>query len=108
LAKVKIRRYKPGSSKGYVETFEVPLKPGMSVLGVLAYVRENLDSSLAYYVSCRHGRCTPGCTVTVNGQARLACLTAAKGDMTLEPVKGYAVVRDLLVDYDKKAKSTSK
>jgi len=108
LAKIKVRRYKPGSSKGYYETFEVPVKHGMSVLGVLAYVRENLDNSLAYYVSCRHGRCTPGCTVTVDGQARLACLTPAKGDMTLEPVKGYAVVRDLLVDYDRKIKSTGK
>jgi succinate dehydrogenase/fumarate reductase-like Fe-S protein len=101
LAKVKIRRRKPSNPESYFETFDVPIQPGTNVLGVLNYIRENFDSSLAYYVECRHGRCAE-CNVVINGRVGLACMTAASGDMTIEPIKGYEVIRDLLVDTDRR------
>ena len=107
MVKVRIQRCKPGNPETYYETYEVPLSPGMSVLGVLNYVREKFDSSLGYYVSCRHGRCGE-CTVMVNGKAKLSCLTPAKGSMTLQPIRGYEIMRDLVVDPSKRSRSTSK
>lgn len=85
-----------GGEKNLV-TYRLPVERGESVLGVLQYVYENLDSSLAFYSSCRIGLCT-GCLVRVNGKAVLACTTAAEGDMLIEPYHRESRVRDLVVE----------
>jgi fumarate reductase (CoM/CoB) subunit B len=72
-------------------------------MGVINYVREEYDSSLAYDRSCRHGRCRD-CTVVVNGRSEICCLAPATGDMTIEPIKGYEVIRDLVVNLSKRAR----
>ncbi len=99
---VKVFRTDPKdpSKTGY-DTFTVPFEKGQSILGVLKYIYENLDPSLAFYNSCRIGKCT-GCHVRVNRKTRLACTTIADGkDLVLEPLPGYPVVRDLVVDKTK-------
>jgi succinate dehydrogenase/fumarate reductase iron-sulfur protein len=106
MVKVKLFRFDPTKdNKPRYEEYQVPMIPDMSVLGVLNYIYEELDSSIAYYSSCRFGRCG-GCTVIVNGKARLACLTAASEEMTVEPLQGYMVIRDLIVDLDKSIKKS--
>ena len=90
---VKVRRGEPGESS--VQVYEVPYESGQSVLGVLEYIYENLDSTLSFYYSCRIGMCT-GCLVRVNGKAVLACTTLAKGDMLIEPYKEGMVIKDLV------------
>jgi len=75
--KVKVFRFDPTVEKEpHYETYEVPLTEGMSVLDILDYIYENIDSSLAYYdhAACRHGICG-GCAVVVNGKTCLACQT---------------------------------
>jgi succinate dehydrogenase/fumarate reductase iron-sulfur protein len=96
---VKIYRTHPGdNSQHRYDTFTIPYQMGQSILGVLKYIYENLDSSLAYYDSCRIGKCT-GCHIRVNGKTRLACTTVANGeDLLLEPLAGFTVIRDLVVD----------
>ncbi len=69
------------------------------VLDVLAAV-ERLDPSLAYRYSCRSGLCGT-CTVVIDGRAGLACQTALDPGarrITIAPLGGFPVIRDLIVD----------
>jgi succinate dehydrogenase/fumarate reductase-like Fe-S protein len=99
---VKIFRSDPkDNSKTWYDSFTVPFEKGQSILGVMKYIYENLDPSLAFYDSCRIGKCT-GCHIQVNHKTRLACTTITNGgDLTLEPLHGYPIVRDLVVDKTK-------
>jgi succinate dehydrogenase/fumarate reductase-like Fe-S protein len=69
----------------------------MSVLGVLSYIYENLDPSLAFYFSCRGRKCG-GCTMLVNSKAVLACDVLASENMTIEPLPKRKIIRDLVVE----------
>ena len=94
--KARVFRYDPAEDQEpHFDLFEVPYTERMSVLGVLTYIYENLDRSLAFYQSCRMGRCV-GCLVRMNGKTVLACRTHAVKEMTLEPPARTPVVRDLL------------
>jgi len=99
---VKVYRTDPvNPQRSWYDTFKVPFESGQSILGVLKYIYETYDPSLAYYNSCRIGKCT-GCHVKVNGKTRLACTTVSDGnDLILEPLAGYPVIRDLVVDRTK-------
>ncbi len=88
-------------SLSHYDSYTVPFEKGQSILGILKYIYETYDPGLAFYSSCRTGKCT-GCHIRVNGKPRLACTTVADGnDLLLEPMKGYPVVRDLVVDRTK-------
>jgi fumarate reductase iron-sulfur subunit len=98
--KVKVFRFNPSTDKEpHYQTYEVPLVEGMSVLDVLDYIYENIDSSLAYYdhAACRYGICG-GCTLLVNGKACVACQTPVTGDITVDPAIKSKVVRDLVYE----------
>lgn len=99
---VKVYRTDPADpSKSWYDTFTVPYERGASVLDVLKYIYDNLDHSLAFTNSCRIGKCTC-CHDRVNGKTRLSCTTVVDGnDLTVEPLPGYPVIRDLVVDRTK-------
>lgn len=96
---VKILRQNPlANEEPHYVVYAVPLRPDRktSVMNVLEYIAENLDPSLAFYVSCHVGLCG-GCAMRINGKTRLACQEEVTGDLVLEPTPGRAVVRDLIV-----------
>ncbi|MGI9861479.1 2Fe-2S iron-sulfur cluster-binding protein [Moorella naiadis] len=95
--KIKVQRFDPAVDKepNYQE-YTVPYAKGTTVMSALRYIYENLDHSLAYYASCRIGKCA-GCHVRVNGNTKLACTTIIEGNVTIEPKKGK-VIRDLVVE----------
>ncbi len=98
--KARIFRYDPEKDREpHFDLFEVPYTDQMSVLGVLNYIYENLDRSLAFYQSCRMGRCY-GCSMRMNGKTVIACRTHALKEMTIEPPLPGKVVRDLLTRSD--------
>jgi Succinate dehydrogenase/fumarate reductase, Fe-S protein subunit len=67
-----------------------------SVLNVLDRIRETVDASLAYYASCRTGKCG-ACAVNVNGRPCLACTCLVEGEeLDLAPLPSGEFVRDLL------------
>ena len=95
--KVKVFRFNPAKGKeATYQTYSVPFIERMSVLNVLQHINEHFDGGLAYYISCRRGACA-GCTVKVNGKARLACTELAEDNMTIEPVSRNRTIKDLLV-----------
>jgi fumarate reductase (CoM/CoB) subunit B len=94
---VTVFRYDPTTDDApRYQTYEVPYEKGMRVLGVLLYIQENLDTSLAFRYSCRRRRCG-SCGVVVNGKPGLACMEEAKQNMVLDPLPNLPVIRDLVV-----------
>jgi len=99
---VKVFRFDPEKDKKpRLQTFRKVPYQGMRVTDVLNYIYQNLDTSLAFRYSCRAGLCGV-CLLKVNGKACLSCHRIAEKEMTIEPPSHYAVVKDLVVDFNKK------
>jgi len=98
----KVYRFNPESdSKPRFDRFEVPLKPGMTILDGLIYIQGYLDGSLAFRSSCREGVCG-SCGVHINGKYRLSCETQIvhmkSSTITVRPLAHLPVIKDLVVD----------
>jgi len=96
--RAKIFRYNPAlDAKPSYQTYDVPWRPHMSVLELLRYVHEE-SQPLSFYYSCRAAACGM-CSVQVNGRPVLACVTPVPpGDMLIEPLAGFRVCKDVIVD----------
>ncbi len=99
---LKIFRYQPEKSdQPYYDTFQVEAKPEDRVLDLLEYVRGDLDGTLTFRRSCAHGVCGSD-AMRINGKNYLACKVLVKdlpeGEITIEPILGLKVLRDLIVD----------
>lgn len=98
---VKVFRFDPSKDKEpRYDTFKVPLLENMSVLGVLHHIYEKMDSSLAFYFSCRgsYNKCG-GCMMLVNGKAIMACDAPAESEMKIDPLPKKKIIRDLVVEF---------
>lgn len=81
-------------------SFEIWRRQPMSVLDVLTEVQRWHDPTLAFRWSCRIAMCGT-CTVRVEGRPVLACQTPVergRKSITIEPLGGFPVVRDLIID----------
>ncbi len=100
---IRIFRYNPKEDKEpRYDTFTVDLKEGATVLDALNEIKWKQDGTLTYRRSCRHGICG-SCAMMINGKNDLACevqLSSLKGTIVLEPLKGFSVIRDLMVDQE--------
>lgn len=104
MAKIKLRifRFDPENPKPHYQTYTIETRPGMTVLGALFDVLDNQDGTLAFRYSCRWAICG-SCAVSLNGKCRLACETQISdysGTLTIEPVPGFDVIKDLVVDLE--------
>jgi len=104
IAKMKVFRFDPSSDKKpYYDTYEVPIKyDNMTILGMLMYIYENLDPSLAFLYSCcrfsEQGKCGI-CDMMVNGEGAQACtFIVEEGEFVVEPpnIIGFPLIRDLV------------
>ncbi len=96
----RIRRF--DGERSYWQSFEVPVKRGMTVLDCLYYIRDNLDPTLSFRASCRMGICG-SCAMKINGKPRLACETQAmqlSEPVTVEPLDNFTVLKDLVTDFE--------
>ncbi len=101
---MQIRRYRPEDEREPTwESFEVPRHDEWMVLDGLNHIKDRLDGSLSYRWACRMGVCG-SCGMVVNGKPVLTCATylSAFGDgpVRVEPIKGFPVIRDLIVDME--------
>ena len=97
--RVDIFRYDPETDSGpHSQVYVVPFEKGMSISNLLQRIYESTDPSLAFYLSCRRGKCR-GCFVEVNGQVKMACATMVEGDdLTIKPWPNRKVIKDIFVD----------
>lgn len=101
---LKIFRYDPEKDKKpYYDKFKVEADPTDRILDLLEHIKDYQDGTLTYRRSCAHGVCGSD-AVRVNGVNRLACKVLVQdvgsNRITVEPILGLPVVRDLLVDME--------
>lgn len=101
--KLKIFRFNPEKDKKpHYDKFTVEAEPTDRVLDMLEHIKDYEDGTLAYRRSCAHGVCG-SCAMRINGVNRLACKSLAQDvgtSVTIEPILGLSVEKDLLVDMD--------
>ncbi|HET7328072.1 MAG TPA: succinate dehydrogenase iron-sulfur subunit [Nocardioidaceae bacterium] len=102
---VKIRRYNPEVSEEVTwSEHTVSMQPTDKVLDALHKIKWEIDGTLTFRRSCAHGVCGSD-AVRINGRNRLACKTLVKDinpgkPITVEPIKGLPVLKDLVVDME--------
>lgn len=99
---VRIKRYDPerDESPRWVD-YKVEAEPWDRVLDVIQKIKWEQDESLGLRRSCAHGVCGSD-AMRINGVNALACKILIKNvrsdTMTLEPILGLPVLKDLIVD----------
>jgi succinate dehydrogenase / fumarate reductase iron-sulfur subunit len=100
---LKIQRFDPEvDAKPHWKEYEVDVEPTDRLLDALHQVKWYQDGTLAFRRSCAHGVCGSD-ALTINNVNRLACkvLMADLGSrVTVEPLRGFPIVKDLIVDMD--------
>jgi succinate dehydrogenase / fumarate reductase, iron-sulfur subunit len=102
LVTYRVQRFDPEKdSQPHTEEYSVPTKRGMTILDGLIYIKENLDSTLAFRTSCRMGICG-SCGMLINNYPRLACHTQIAECksllITVKPLPNSPIIKDLAVD----------
>jgi succinate dehydrogenase / fumarate reductase iron-sulfur subunit len=101
---LRIKRYNPDSDvKPSYKEYEVEVEPNDRVLDSLNKVKWYQDGTLTYRRSCAHGICGSD-AMRINGRNRLACkvLMGELGKkVTIEPLMGFAVIKDLVIDMER-------
>ncbi len=100
---LKIKRYNPEKdSKPYWAEYDVEVEPTDRVLDALHLVKWYQDGSFNMRRSCAHGVCGSD-AMRINGQNRLACKVLIQdvgAHITVEPLLGMKVIKDLIVDME--------
>lgn len=101
----RIRRFNSEvSAEAAWEDFQLEIDPKERVLDALHKIKWELDGTLTFRRSCAHGICGSD-AMRINGKNRLACKTLIKDinpskPITVEPIKGLTVLKDLVVDME--------
>jgi succinate dehydrogenase / fumarate reductase iron-sulfur subunit len=103
LITLKIFRYNPEVDRTFhYETYTLEGEETDRVLDLLEKVKGYNDGTLSFRRSCAHGVCGSD-ALRINGRNMLACKTLVRDvgyNITVEPVLGLKVVKDLIVDMD--------
>ncbi|CAM5309892.1 MULTISPECIES: succinate dehydrogenase iron-sulfur subunit [Streptomyces] len=101
----RIRRFNPEvAAEATWEDFQLEIDPKERVLDGLHKIKWDVDGTLTFRRSCAHGICGSD-AMRINGKNRLACKTLIKDinpekPITVEPIKGLTVLKDLVVDME--------
>lgn len=100
---LKIFRYNPEvDRKFHYETYTLEADENERVLDLLELVKGHHDGTLSFRRSCAHGVCGSD-ALRINGRNHLACKTLVRdvgARITVEPLLGLKVVKDLIVDME--------
>lgn len=100
---LKVKRYNPETdTKPRWQTFQVEVDAKDRVLDALHEAKWHQDGTLTFRRSCAHGVCGSDAMV-INGQNALACAQLIENvgtDITVEPIRGLPVIKDLVVDME--------
>lgn len=107
---LRIRRNNPegvgehAPGEDYWEEFQIEAYPTDRVLDALHKVKWEQDGTLVFRRSCAHGVCGSD-AIRINARNRLACKTLLRDlnparPITIEPISGLPVVKDLAVDME--------
>jgi succinate dehydrogenase / fumarate reductase, iron-sulfur subunit len=83
-------------------SYQVEVEPTDRVLDALNMIKWYQDGTVTYRRSCAHGVCGSD-AMRINGVNRLACKVLMRDvgkEVTLEPLMGFRVIKDLVVDME--------
>ncbi len=99
--RLKILRFDPSKdSNPHWQVYQIRMGEYERLLDGLIRIKGEIDGTLTFRRSCAHGICG-SCAMKINGKNSLACQTLAKDlpeETVVEPLQGYPVIRDLVVD----------
>ena len=110
MVTLKIARFNPEDpdTSGW-QSYRVPCLPSDRLLNLLHYVKWYLDGTLTFRRSCAHGVCGSD-AMRINGVNRLACKVLMRDllpkkagkqlTITIEPIRGLPVEKDLVVNME--------
>src|SRR5262245_10469839 len=103
----RIWRQAAEGGQGHFEEFKVPYRKGANVISCLMEIQRNpvnaqgqKTTPVIWDSNCLEEVCG-SCTMNINGRVRMACsalVDRLEQPITLEPMKKFALVRDLAVD----------
>ena len=100
---LKIFRYNPEvDEKFHYETYTFNAEETDRILDLLEHVKGYMDGTLSFRRSCAHGVCGSD-AMRINGKNMLACKSLLRDvgtTITVEPILGLKVVKDLIVDME--------
>jgi succinate dehydrogenase / fumarate reductase iron-sulfur subunit len=107
---VQVKRYDPDTEEHRWDEWQVQALPTWRILDALHQIKWELDGTLTFRRSCAHGVCGSD-AMRINGRNRLACKSLVKDlvtvdksgatkPITVEPIQGLPVIKDLVVDMD--------
>ena len=101
--RLRVLRFNPEKdTEPHFEDYTVKAQPMERLLDCLHKIKWYEDTSLALRRSCAHGICGSDAMV-INGENALACKVLVKDlkqPITVEPIRGLPVMKDLIVDMD--------
>lgn len=100
---VKIQRFNPEQdSAPYWKEYSIDADPTDRVLDGLLHIKNTIDGTLTIRSSCAHGICGSD-AMRINGVNRLACKSLFRDvgtTVTVEPIAGLPIIKDLVVDME--------
>jgi len=100
---LKIFRYNPEvDKKWHHETYKLEAEETDRILDLLEKVKGYQDGTLSFRRSCAHGVCGSD-ALRINGRNMLACKALVRDvgtKITVEPLLGLRVIKDLIVDME--------
>lgn len=100
---LKIFRYNPEVDKKFhYETYTLEAEETDRILDLLEHVKGYKDGTLSFRRSCAHGVCGSD-AMRINGRNMLACKVLVRdvgATITVEPLLGLKVAKDLIVDME--------
>ena len=100
---LRIKRFNPEKDKNaWWGEYKIEAEPTDRLLDALNHVKWYIDGTLTYRRSCAHGVCGSD-AMQINGSNALACKLLLRDlgkTITIEAMRGYRVIKDLLVDMD--------
>jgi succinate dehydrogenase / fumarate reductase iron-sulfur subunit len=100
---LKIFRYNPEQDKKpHYGKYTIDAQPTDRVLDLLEHIKGYIDGTLSFRRSCAHGVCGSD-AMRINGRNHLACKVLVKdlgSRITVEPILGMRVIKDMIVDME--------
>ena len=102
---LRISKYNPKTDheKKWID-YKISYEKWTTVLDAILQAKSYSDHSIGVRYSCRQASCG-SCGMIINGKPKLACFTKISelnsGIVTLEPMKNFPIIRDLVVGFDR-------
>ena len=105
MSDIRFQIVRSTDDSSFIQEYRLPFQARKTIVWWLTTIQEELDSTLSFPVSCRTGLCG-GCGLVINNKSVLACETMLEDVLgkdeaivTIKPLQGFPVIRDLLVDW---------